>query len=692
MTDSAVTPVVTPLPPDDGSWLKTLKSDVQPMTFKKGRQYAEARRVSGLSRTDVGIAATVAGSEGQKYQVQLAPLEEGGLESMCNCESWNKYGAHCKHVVAAGLVYLARVRAKAESEALAAPPAPANDQVSDVAAEGASPTDAVPLPALAKLENWLGLSALPDIEFHYRLTPTPSATGGRVWIIDVRRADQAAKGPVQVKRILTAGTRIAPADERVLSKLADHEVRYDSKVVLNDEELADLFDVMRQRRVVYRGTALQFPTEPARPIIRLHNAPDGAVARIEIALPDESSVPLKDTVILCGQRTWALIGQNAHVLEPDFPPRLLRKWLLEPSMSFPPAQLDRVLSFFAAHLPRFRLSLQADGIEVDDTTQPQFLFTVEGRADFVRGQLAARYGKAVTVPVSASAAHLGYASGLTEEGRKLYLRQEVAERAAARELLTRRFRFDEATMSFEASGDAAIDFWGRGRSELPTEWEIFAASPPKVTMRAKLKPKIRVHMTAVNWFDLDAEFTSEDQSVDLGAVRMFLETGRKFIPLKDGSFAEADVEELKRVATLLEEAGAMPGKTRTRLPLFHATALDLLATLGDVEIEGKAKRAMAELREIDGIPPIKAPEGLQAELRHYQEAGLSWLWFIFRHGLSGVLADDMGLGKTVQALALMLKIKKEQGTVPSLVVAPTSVLPNWEREIERFTPELTYIT
>ena len=55
----------------------------------------------------------------------------------------------------------------------------------------------------------------------------------------------------------------------------------------------------------------------------------------------------------------------------------------------------------------------------------------------------------------------------------------------------------------------------------------------------------------------------------------------------------------------------MPGKTRTRLPLFHATALDLLATLGDVEIEGKAKRAMAELREIDGIPPVKAPEGLQ---------------------------------------------------------------------------------
>lgn len=684
MTDSAV----TMLPPDDGSWLKTLKAEVQPETFKKGRQYAEARRVSGLARTDVGITATVSGSEGQKYTVQLAPTDDGAaIESMCNCDSWNKYGPHCKHVVAAGLVYLARVRAKAESDAVNSPSLPAANDT-----EAAPAADAVPLPALAKLENWLGLSALPDIEFHYRLSPTPSATGGRIWIIDVRRADQAAKGPVQVKRILTQGTRIAPADERVLQQLSEHEVRYDSKVVLNDEELAELFDVMRARRVIYRGTSLLFPSEPARPIIRLHNQADGAIARIEIGLPDGASIPLKDAIILAGRRTWALVAQNAYLLEPDFPPRLLRKWLLEPSMSFPPDQLDRALSFFAAHLPRYRLSLQADGIEVDDTTTPKFICTVDGRPDYVKAQLAARYGKSVTVPVSATAQHLGYASGATEDGRKLYLRQEVAEKAAAKQLIERHFRYDEATNSFEASGDNAIDFWARGRSELPTDWDVFAAAPPRVKVRAKLKPKIRVNMTAVNWFDLDAEFTTEDQTVDLGAVRMFLETGRKFIPLKDGSFAEADVDELRRVATLLEEAGALPGKTRTRLPLFHATALDLLATLGDVEIEGKARRAMAELREVDGIPPVKAPEGLNAELRHYQEAGLSWLWFLFRHGLSGVLADDMGLGKTIQALSLLLKIKKENGTQPSLVVAPTSVLPNWEREIEKFAPELTYVT
>ena len=54
--------------------------------------------------------------------------------------------------------------------------------------------------------------------------------------------------------------------------------------------------------------------------------------------------------------------------------------------------------------------------------------------------------------------------------------------------------------------------------------------PPKLRMRAKLRPRVRVNMSSSNWFDLEAEFVSEDQSVDLGAVRLFLESGRKFIP------------------------------------------------------------------------------------------------------------------------------------------------------------------
>jgi superfamily II DNA or RNA helicase len=687
-TSDTTRPAAPAAPPDDGTWLASLKSVVQPVTFKKGREVAEGRRVALLTREGLKVTAKVQGSEAGRYDVALWPATGGGVESTCSCASWNKYGPHCKHVVAAALVYLARVRASAVRPAPAEGPTEAAEESAGPAPSSPTPAEVVGLPALAKLENWLGLSSLPDQEFLYRLTPVAQA-GGRHWVVDVRRADQAAKGPVSVKRLLSAQTRIAAPDERIFNALAHLEARYDGRLVLSDEDLALVMELFEHRKVVYRGTHLVFSREPTRPVVKLESRPDGAVARVELAGADGSVLGLKDVILLPGKKTWVIAGQRATPVEPDFPSRLWRKWLLEPAMVFPTSQMDRVMSFFAAHLPRHRLSLQADGLDVDESLAPSFVLTLEGTPDRVKAKLAARYGERVTVPVSPTAQHLGYAAGGGATGKSLFLRREAEERAAGKALVDLGFRFDPSAQTYEAAGDAALDFWSGKQKELPKEWESFAAAPPKIRMRSRVKPKIRVNMSATNWFELDADFKADDQSVDLGAVRLWLESGRRYIALKDGSFAPADKDELQKAATLLEEAGALPGAKNTRLPLFHATALEQLANVDGVEFDTKARKAMGELRELEAIPTAKPPESLNATLRHYQEAGLSWLWFLHRHGLSSVLADDMGLGKTIQALALLLKAKEEEGPVPSLVVAPTSVLANWEREIEKFTPKLS---
>ncbi|MBZ0099927.1 MAG: DEAD/DEAH box helicase, partial [Taibaiella sp.] len=87
---------------------------------------------------------------------------------------------------------------------------------------------------------------------------------------------------------------------------------------------------------------------------------------------------------------------------------------------------------------------------------------------------------------------------------------------------------------------------------------------------------------------------------------------------------------------------------------------------------------------------LRPPAELKAELRPYQLAGFQWLVFLNEAGWGGILADDMGLGKTVQALAFFLHYKKMNPGAQFLVVCPTTLIYNWENEIKKFAPVLTY--
>ncbi len=107
---------------------------------------------------------------------------------------------------------------------------------------------------------------------------------------------------------------------------------------------------------------------------------------------------------------------------------------------------------------------------------------------------------------------------------------------------------------------------------------------------------------------------------------------------------------------------------------------------GDTWLHDKAK----ELIGTSGLELVPHPKNLNVTLRDYQHIGLSWLQFLSKHDLGGILADDMGLGKTLQVLAHILTEKNNAKLVsPCLIVVPTSLLSNWQREINKFTPSLT---
>ncbi len=168
------------------------------------------------------------------------------------------------------------------------------------------------------------------------------------------------------------------------------------------------------------------------------------------------------------------------------------------------------------------------------------------------------------------------------------------------------------------------------------------------------------------------------------------------IPLGEHNYLNIPSEKIKPFLNVLIELfnSSTLGKDGSlKLSRFNAAALADLEQQnnGLFSISGGAalRELGQKLKNFTGIEDVALPNNLHAELRPYQQQGLNWLQFLREYKFSGILADDMGLGKTIQTLAHLL-IEKQSGRMssPTLIIAPTSLMSNWRRETERFTPDL----
>ncbi len=183
-----------------------------------------------------------------------------------------------------------------------------------------------------------------------------------------------------------------------------------------------------------------------------------------------------------------------------------------------------------------------------------------------------------------------------------------------------------------------------------------------------------------------AEFL-EDDSDDGDMIYVRLDDGR-MLPLPFGRVRPI----LLALAGLFDTDGGGGGPLVIR-PSDAAGLAEFEEAAGVVWRGGESLRALGKrLRSGEGLPDVTPPPSFTGTLRPYQQAGLAWLQLLREIAIGGVLADDMGLGKTVQVLA-HLAVEKAAGRLdrPCLVVAPTSLMPNWRAESAAFTPELSVI-
>ncbi|MEM7244097.1 MAG: DEAD/DEAH box helicase [Acidobacteriota bacterium] len=196
----------------------------------------------------------------------------------------------------------------------------------------------------------------------------------------------------------------------------------------------------------------------------------------------------------------------------------------------------------------------------------------------------------------------------------------------------------------------------------------------------------------LDWFELDGTVRFDEHELTLPDIlaRRGHGHGHDTVRLDDGSQGLLPRDWLTRLK-LFEELGDS-NEGRLRFGPSQALLLDvLLSSRDDVRTDEAFERLRQRLATAASPEPVTEPEGFVGELRPYQREGLSWMRELDSLGLGGCLADDMGLGKTVQVLAAIQARKLDQDgdqPLPTLVVAPRSLVFNWLDEANRFTPGL----
>ena len=542
----------------------------------------------------------------------------------------------------------------------------------------------------------------------------------------------------EVVRNTAAPRYLRPSDRIILRRLS----RKGGYAGDEDEDPQDTL-----RRIIATGRARW--ASPTGPVVHEGTPRPG---RIHWQISDDGSQ--RPEVSVEGPPATLLRVPEAWYVEPesgtlgpvslDMPAALARRLLAAPAV--PPEQAARVRSELARRLPRAAVPAPDELPPPEELNEPlrPHLLLMTGSPPMAASMY--RHGGPTTVPLARLS--FGYGPFLIRpnerrttmaRGARLYhlTRQRDAEdRAAGRLEQTGLERVGRVVVSWypnpwsddlmlpgDHAGGAWLRFLLRDVPALRSEgWTVEIADDFPVRLA---EPDGDVAATleegsGIDWLELHLGVMVDGQRLDLvpslvsmiGASEIAgLDLADKLnaadgdepflVPLQDGRFLPLPLPRIRPILLALMELfgrGGIDAEDGGRVRFTRLDAADVAAleeASGVTWQGGESLRALGrQLRDSGGsMPHANVPAAFLGTLRAYQGQGVDWLQFLRGAELGGVLADDMGLGKTVQTLA-HLAIEQAEGRLdrPSLIVCPTSVVPNWAMEAARFAPSLKLLT
>ncbi|TMQ00785.1 MAG: DEAD/DEAH box helicase [Verrucomicrobia bacterium] len=432
------------------------------------------------------------------------------------------------------------------------------------------------------------------------------------------------------------------------------------------------------------GARLAFNGELAELTPALETADSELLFTHRVRLPNGHDRPLDQAQFFGGSPALALVGQTFYIVRNPPPHDLLHHWAQRPAL--PVGKLSHRL---LTHLRNNRSPGAAnwDQLCVAHTAVPRFVF--ELNEDTVRLRLLARSERDQSLWQ-----WNGHEWQITANPKRPTDKPEILDDP----------RLEPATQWFRRLdwftpepglwvGDANENFLNTLAAAWPdrpgAEYLGNPAFQRLFLSARQLRPRLIVQGTGIDWLSVSTEWEMEGMKLTPADLQRLQTATGRFVKLPDSGWIQLDAAAVQAAHETMADLGVDGlAIAQQKVAMLHAAQLDdtALQRFGDQQ----ARVLRQRIAEFDGVESTALPDSVRAEMRPYQRAGFDFLCHLTGLKLGGILADDMGLGKTLQTLAWLawLNGQNTKKTRPTLVICPASVLHNWLREANRFTPHL----
>ncbi|SDX21635.1 Superfamily II DNA or RNA helicase, SNF2 family [Marininema mesophilum] len=694
--------------------LREIQRLVSAEIYKRGEAYYQSGHVKKIkySQEESSYCASVWGEE--EYEVGITINDEsGGVEdASCECLAFHLYNGYCKHIVAVLLsLYYAEQRGITPEQSLL------NSQDNSIFLQEIMDR----YQQLNVEDNDAGLQPL-SVEYQLEFQPA-WYRGWMVFNVQLKIGPQRRYVVKDVKEFLRAYTdkvtlpftktftydpeifHFWPQDKRMLhflSAVADNERVYRSmsnpwqtdtrrkdprSLLIPPEKVGEFLDLLPAGQFVLMDQEKEV-TE--MPLIEDESPFSFTLSkqghRFALATSFSQSEPT-----LLSEDGYCYYGGAIYRLNPLQQKLVLPLYqelqgIQNQQLSIQPEQMD---TFASTLLPFMKDegNLKLDRHVAEQIIQPDLV--AEVRLDLIikdgEERLTARvkyaYGNTVVDP-------------FVQEGKREDDPILIRDLATEKKIMT---LFEEAGFHYhrkELYLEGEEELYRFIQEQLPQLQqlaEIYTTNSSERMITPRATPPTHLELDeGTNWLEISFELPDVDETELKDFLQAIVEK-KSYLRLTDGSFLSLQNREMDSLRMVLMEEDSLhrhiDGET-LRMPALRAMQLDTLleGSTEQVKLGQRLKRLLRNMRDPENLD-FPVPGGLDETLRDYQRFGFHWMKTLAHYGFGGILADDMGLGKTIQALTFMLS-ERDQHDRPALVIAPASLIYNWESECHRFAPEL----